>query len=118
MHFSRAYGVLSALSCLTMSALATSAPSLKHAFSVHVDLGQPVGPIPNPIGGFKVVEPITGGTISGPSFAGTVASGGASAIDFNSNFTIAEVSALLDCCNRSGQNGESYIGRPYADTCI
>lgn len=52
-----------------------------------------LGPIANPVGGQKVIEPITGGSITGPLFSGTIAAGGASAIDFNSNFTVASVSA-------------------------
>ncbi|RMZ78738.1 hypothetical protein DV737_g3764, partial [Chaetothyriales sp. CBS 132003] len=46
-----------------------------YLFSAKVYLGKPLNPIPLLDGGVRIVEPITGGTISGPAFEATIDGG-------------------------------------------
>ncbi|KAK8127321.1 hypothetical protein PG984_008429 [Apiospora sp. TS-2023a] len=55
--------------------LAVFTPTPNHIFSASVNLGTPLGPIPLLEGGQRVVEPITGGTITGPAFQATIEGG-------------------------------------------
>lgn len=54
---------------------ATTSPLPTYLFSAIVNLGTVIGPIPMLSGGKRIVEPITGGTISGPAFNATIEGG-------------------------------------------
>ncbi|RMZ80294.1 hypothetical protein DV738_g2790, partial [Chaetothyriales sp. CBS 135597] len=52
-----------------------TAPQLYYLFSATINMGQAKKPIPLRGGGVRIVEPFTGGTITGPAFEGTVEGG-------------------------------------------
>lgn len=58
-------------------------PNPAYLFSATVNLGRSLGPIPIVSGGHRVVEVITGGTISGPGFNATLEGGLAAPILLN-----------------------------------
>ncbi|KAG6365509.1 hypothetical protein INS49_007120 [Diaporthe citri] len=70
-------------------------PSPTYLFSASVSLGQTVGPIPLLEGGTRYVEPIVGGTISGPSFTGTIDGGFAAPIHIGNTHDSNEAKAKL-----------------------
>ncbi|KAL8809368.1 MAG: hypothetical protein Q9223_002820 [Gallowayella weberi] len=58
----------------------TFLPTPSYLFSATVNLGKSLGPIPMLDGSLRIVEPITGGTLDGPGFNGTLQGGHAAPI--------------------------------------
>ncbi|MCJ1380432.1 hypothetical protein MMC17_003535 [Xylographa soralifera] len=52
----------------------TGPPTLTKIFTAYIKLGSPSEPIPVP-GGVRLIEPISGGNITGPAINGTITSG-------------------------------------------
>lgn len=83
--------------------MAQSEPTLQHAMTLHVALGQAyqVGTTPH---GERNVIPITGGTFEGPNIKGTVIPGGADWQMTNKEMNRTEVEAIYSIRTDDGVN--------------
>ncbi|RDW63794.1 hypothetical protein BP6252_11339 [Coleophoma cylindrospora] len=82
---------------VSTSAATVAVPTPSYLFSATVNLGKNLDPIPLLEGGTRIVEPITGGTISGPAFNATIEGGLAAPIiirDDTGNGTKAQMAFI------------------------